>query len=251
MRVSAQVARKLQGMRAAGRIVRATLDLARELATPGRRTEEIDAPARELILAKGGTPLFLGYRGFPATICVSINEEVVHGIPGKRRLVAGDIVSVDVGVRRSGWCADAASTFPVGETSEEARRLVATTEEALRRAIEKVRPGLNLAEVSGAIQSCAESAGFSVVRRYAGHAIGRQMHEQPQVPNFVDGSLLEAGIILKPGMALAIEPMINAGGSEVEGLADGWTVVTRDRRLSAHFEHTVAATEAGPEVLTA
>ena len=248
--MSARYARKLKGMREAGRIVRAALDVAGEMIIPGRITREIDDAVREVIRGSGATPLFLGYRGFPATVCVSVNEEVVHGIPGERRLEEGEIVSVDVGVRRGEWCADAAATSAVGRVSDEAQRLMDVTREALRRATEKVRPGVNLAEISGAIQSCVESEGYSVVERYAGHAIGRQMHEQPQVPNFVDGSLVAAGIVLKEGLALAIEPMVNAGGADVEVLSDGWTVVTRDRSMSAHFEDTVMATADGPRILT-
>jgi len=242
-------------MARAGKIVRASLDLAGEMATPGRRTEEIDAAVAELIRDRGGKGLFLGYQGlagvpFPATICSSINEEVVHGIPGPRELREGDILSVDVGVSLRGWCADAAETFAVGEVTPEARRLVDVTRGALARAVEKVVAGVNLAEVCGAIQSHAEGNGFSVVKAYTGHAIGKRMHEQPQVPNFVDRGLMSAGTILKEGLALAIEPMVNAGTEDVESLEDGWTVVTRDRSLSAHFEHTVMATSDGPLVLT-
>jgi len=243
--------RQIRHMEDAGRIVAAALDEMGRMAVPGATTGQLNARAEEIIRDSGGVPLFLGYRGFPASTCISIDEEVVHGIPGARELEPGEIVSIDVGVRKKGWCGDAARTFTVGETTDEKRRLVDVTQQALDAAIGRMRPGMALAEVCGAVQSCAEKNGFSVVKQYTGHGIGRQMHEDPQVPNFIEEALLRTGVKLEIGMVLAIEPMLNAGASDVETLDDGWTVVTRDRKPSAHWEHTVALTEDGPRVLTA
>ncbi|MFH0963276.1 MAG: type I methionyl aminopeptidase [Planctomycetota bacterium] len=245
-----KTARQVRLMERAGRIVAEALLEVRGMIALSVTTAALNARVDEVIRKNGGVPLFLGYRGFPASACISVNEEVVHGIPGPRELVRGDLVSVDVGVRRKGWCADAAWTFPVGEVSERDRALLAVGREALSDAIAKARAGLALAELCGAIQSRAERNGFSVVRKYTGHGIGREMHEEPQVPNFVDGGILRAGTKLEVGMVLAIEPMVNAGGGDVETLSDGWTVVTRDRLTSVHFEHTVAVTEDGARVLT-
>jgi methionyl aminopeptidase len=192
-------------------------------------------------------PAFKGYRGFPASICASPNEVVVHGFPSERQLEEGDILSLDLGAEYRGYYGDAALTVPVGRVSLEAERLLRVTEEALRRGVEQARPGNRLHDISWAIQSCAEEAGYGVVREYVGHGIGRSMHEDPQVPNFGRPG---SGPRLQAGMVLAIEPMINAGTAAVELLEDGWTVVTADRRLSAHFEHTVAIREEGPDVLT-
>jgi len=242
--------RQLGYMQEAGRIVAKVLEAIGDMLTPGVTTAELNALAEKVIRGDGGVPLFLGYRGFPAASCISINEEVVHGIPGQRRINEGDLVSVDVGVRKKGWCGDAAKTFAVGDVSQQDRRLMDVAAEALSDSIDKVRPGRALAEVCGTIQSVAEKNGFSVVKQYTGHGIGRDMHEEPQIPNFVDTAMLAAGVKLEVGMVLAIEPMLNAGASEVETLKDGWTVVTSDRRPSAHFEHTVAVTKDGPRVLT-
>lgn len=249
--VSLKTERQVRHMEDAGRIVAAVLDEMGRMAVPGATTGELNARADEIIRDNGGIPLFLGYHGFPASTCISIDEEVVHGIPGGRELQPGEIVSIDVGVRKKGWCGDAARTFIVGETTDQKRRLVDVTRRSLHAAIARMRPGMALAEVCGAVQSCAEKGGFSVVRQYTGHGIGRQMHEDPQVPNFVEEALLRARLKLEIGMVLAIEPMLNAGTSDVETLKDGWTVVTRDRKPSAHWEHTVAVTEDGPRILTA
>jgi len=242
--------REIRRMREAGRIVAEVLEEIGAMVRPEIATAELNARAEEVIRRRGGVPLFLGYRGFPASTCISINEEVVHGIPGERRVRDGDLVSVDVGVRKNGWCADAARTFAAGEVVERDRRLLAAAEEALAEAIRKARAGLALAEVCGAVQARAERNGFSVVRQYTGHGIGREMHEEPQIPNFVDTGILRAGVKLEVGMTLAIEPMVNAGASDVETLEDGWTVVTLDRLPSVHCEHTVAVAEDGPQVLT-
>lgn len=239
--------RELQYMREAGRIVALTLQELEKAIKPGVTTKELDSLAEEFIRRQGARPAFKGLYGFPASICTSVNEEVVHGIPGPRRLREGDIISIDVGTEVEGYHGDGAWTFPVGEISEEAARLLEVTREALYRGIEKAVAGNRLSDISHAIQTYVESHGFSVVRDFVGHGIGRRMHEEPQVPNFGPPG---RGPRLEEGMTLAIEPMVNAGTGAVRRLDDGWTVVTRDGGLSAHFEHTVAITAAGPEILT-
>ncbi|HAA33765.1 MAG TPA: type I methionyl aminopeptidase [Firmicutes bacterium] len=238
---------EIELMRQAGRIVAGTLQELAGAVRPGITTIQLDTLARQYIQKSGARPAFLGYHGFPATICTSLNEEVVHGIPGLRRLKAGDIISIDVGVFYKGYYGDAAATFPVGEVSPLAKRLLEVTRESLYKGIEKAYPGNRLYDISAAIQTYVESRGFSVVRSYVGHGIGSEMHEEPQVPNF---GLPGKGPLLEAGMVLAIEPMVNAGTWEVETLSDDWTVVTKDRNLSAHFEHTVAIMQDGPEILT-
>jgi len=243
--------RELERMRAAGRLVGEALAMLQDMARPGVCTRELDVAFVRLLRQRGAEAAFKGYRGFPASICTSVNEEVVHGIPGDRRLAQGDLLSLDVGVRLDGYYGDAALTVPVGKVNPGARKLLATGGRALEEAITQMWPGRRLRDVSSAIQRTAEAEGFSVVRQFVGHGIGRQMHEDPQVPNFVDGaSGFELDLELRPGLVLAPEPMLNAGTWEVEILEDGWTVVTKDRRLSVHFEHTVAVTNDGPEVLT-
>jgi methionyl aminopeptidase len=234
-------------MREAGRIVAGVLDMLEEHIKPGVRTEVLDILADEYIKERNGTPSFLGYRGFPKSICTSVNEEVVHGIPGKRRLKEGDIIGVDVGVILDGYQADAARTYAVGEVSPEARRLMRVTAEALEAGIKACRPGNRLGDVSHSIQSVAEGGGFSVVIQYVGHGIGKEMHEEPQIPNFGPPG---RGPRLERGMTFALEPMVNQGRHEVVVGEDGWTVRTVDGKLSAHFEHTVAITADGPYKLT-
>ena len=242
---------EIEKMRDAGRVLAQALQEAERLVRPGVSTEEIDRVVRDFVLARGGKLLFYRYKGFPASTCISINEEVVHGIPSpKRRLREGDIVSIDVGVRLGGYCSDAACTFPVGQVSEEAARVIEVCRGALARGIEAAVAGGKLSSISRGIQDYVESNGFSVVRQFVGHGIGKKMHERPQVPNYVEAGFQRDDILLRPGLVLAIEPMVNAGTWEVETLKDGWTVVTRDRKLSAHCEHTVAVTEEGPQVLT-
>jgi methionyl aminopeptidase len=240
--------REIECIRQAGAVVAEVLELCSRLAAPGVTTAELDREAEALIRERGGIPLFKGYRGFPASICASVNEEVVHGIPGDRALADGDILSVDVGVRLGAYCADAASTVPVGVIMPDAVRLMNICREALAKGIAALAPGVRLSALSGAIQKYVEAQGCSVVRDYTGHGIGREMHEDPQVPNFVSGAVRD--VTLPEGCVLAIEPMVNAGGHAVRRLANGWTVVTRDRSLSTHFEHTVAVTADGPLVLT-
>ncbi len=232
----------------ASRVVALTIAFLRERVKPGITTADLDRWAEDFIVREGARPAFKGYRGYPATLCTSVNEEVVHGIPSPRkRLEEGDIIGVDVGAIVEGYHGDAAVTLPVGEISEEAAQLIRVTEEALAAGLAQVNVGNRLSDVSHAIQSVAEGGGYSVVTDFVGHGIGRNLHEDPQVPNF--GKPGE-GPRLKEGLVLAIEPMVNVGGSAVEVLEDRWTVVTRDRKLSAHFEHTIALTVDGPKVLT-
>ncbi len=238
---------EIELMRQAGRIVARTLQELARAVKPGITTIQLDTLARRYIEKLHGRPAFRGYHGYPASICASLNDEVVHGIPSLRRLKTGDIISIDVGVFYKGYYGDAAATFPVGEVSPLAERLLEVTRESLYKGIEKAFPGNHLYDISAAVQTYVESQGFSVVRNYVGHGIGSEMHEEPQVPNF---GLPGKGPVLEAGMVLAIEPMVNAGTWEVETLNDDWTVVTRDRSLSAHFEHTVAILQDGPEILT-
>jgi len=224
-----------------------TLDLIESKIKPGMRTLDIDKMAEDYIISRRAIPAFKGYHGFPAATCISIDEEVVHGIPGERRLVEGQLVSVDLGTIYGGYYGDAARTFAIGEISEEKRRLMNVTRDCLDAAIAKVRSGIKLGEISHAVQTTAEKAGFSVVRDMVGHGIGRAMHEDPQIPNYGHP---DVGPVLEKGMVLAIEPMVNIGDYKVTQKADGWTIVTADGSPSAHFEHSVAVTNDGCEILT-
>lgn len=235
-------------MREAGRIVAGTHEALRQAIKPGVPTSELDRIAYEYCSERGARPAFKGYRGFPASLCVSINEEIVHGIPSRKRILReGDIVSLDFGVVYQGFYGDAAKTVPVGDVSDEAANLLKVTEEALYKGIEQAAPGRRLHDISAAVQAHAEVNGYSVVRQYVGHGIGRNMHEAPHVPNFGKPG---TGPLLKTGMVLAIEPMVNVGTYETLEKGDKWTVVTKDSSLSAHFEHTVAITADGHEILT-
>lgn len=236
-------------MRDAGRIVAEILVLLAEAARAGVTTAELDRLSRRELAARKAAPAFLGYRGFPAALCVSLNSEVVHGIPSERRKIAeGDLVSLDFGCIWKGFYADAAVTVGIGRVTPEAQKLIAITRESLNKGIDAMKPEARLGDVSSAVQAHVEAAGFSVVRDFVGHGIGRALHEEPPVPNYGRAG---TGPRLTPGMVLAIEPMVNCGRPDVTVLADGWTAVTNDKSLSAHFEHTVALTEAGPEILTA
>ncbi len=234
-------------MRRPNRMVAELLDYLEGMIRPGVTTKELDNKAEAFILKRGGKPAFKGYHGYPATICASINEEVVHGIPGNRRLKEGDIIGIDLGVVIDGFFGDAAKTFAVGKVDKKALKLMKITEESLYKGIEQAVEENRLYDISHAVQTHAEAAGFSVVRDFVGHGIGRQLHEEPQVPNYGPP---HQGPRLERGMALAIEPMINEGTWEVRVLKDGWTVVTADGKRSAHFEHTIAITKNGPEILT-
>ena len=236
-------------MRAAGRLVGEVLTELTARVAPGVTTSTLDEIAEELIRRAGAIPAFKGYHGYPATICASINEEVIHGIPSGRRILnEGDVISIDVGASLDGYYGDSAVTLPVGAVSEQAATLLRVTEESLYKAIERVRVGGRISDLGHAVQRHVEAFGFSVVREFVGHGIGVRMHEEPQVPNYGEPG---RGPRLTEGMVLAIEPMVNAGKPAVKVLADGWTAVTRDGSLSAHFEHTVAVTADGPWVLTA
>jgi methionyl aminopeptidase len=240
-------AQELERMARAGHVVAETHALVGEHVKPGVTTAELDKLAEEFIRSRGGVPTFLGYRGFPASLCLSPNDMVVHGIPGPYRLDEGDILSVDVGVTLDGFVADAAYTHPVGEVSEDAIRLLEVGQEALAAAVAQARVGNRLSDISHAVQSVTEAAGYSVIRSLVGHGVGRSMHEDPQIPNYGEPG---KGPLLQPGMTLAIEPMINAGGADVYVHDDHWSISTSDGSLSCHFEHTVAVTEAGPWILT-
>ena len=239
---------EVERIRESAQIVgRCLLLLGREV-RPGVTTKELDRMAEEFIRAQGGEPAFKGYRGYPASICASINEEVVHGIPnGKRVLKEGDVVSLDIGVKKAGFYGDAARTFAVGAISDAAQRLLEATERSLHAGIDQARPGGRVSDISSAIEREVKKSGFSVVRALVGHGVGKELHEEPQVPNY--GRPGE-GPKLRPGMVLAIEPMVNMGGADVITLSDQWTVVSADKSLSAHFEHTVAIGEDGPVVLS-
>jgi methionyl aminopeptidase len=239
---------ELERMREAGRLVGEVLTELTAHVAPGVTTADLDAMAEKRIAQAGATPAFKGYHGYPATICASINEEVIHGIPSGRRILnEGDIISIDVGVSLGGYFGDSAVTLPVGHVSESAATLLRVTDEALYKAIGSVKPGGRISDIGHAVQRHVEGYGFSVVREFVGHGIGQKMHEDPQVPNYGDPG---RGPRLAAGMVLAIEPMVNAGKPAVKVLADGWTAVTRDGSLSAHFEHTVAVTADGPWILT-
>jgi len=245
--VEIKTAQELKWMRRAGEVVGGLLVALAALVRPGMKTRELDERAMVYLHDHGAQPAFLGYRGFPASICVSVNEEVVHGIPAEREICAGDLVSLDVGAVVEGFYADAAITVMVGPVSAQAKRLVQATSQALEEGIARAVEGNRLSDISHAVQQRVERDGFGVVRDFVGHGIGRALHEDPPVPNFGPPHV---GPRLKAGMVLAIEPMATLGRYDVEVLRDGWTAVTKDRSLAAHFEHTVAITEHGPEILT-
>jgi methionyl aminopeptidase len=238
---------EIEKMRKSNAIVAAILEELRKKIRPGVKTIELDRLSEDLALKKGARPAFKGYRGYPYSLCTSVNSEVVHGMPSERELKEGDIVSLDFGILNDGYYGDAAVTVPVGEITPGARKLLKITEEALYRGIAEVKAGNRIGDISAAIQGHVEAAGYSVVRDLVGHGIGKSLHEDPQVPNYGSGG---RGIELKPGMVFAIEPMVNEGTYRVEILRDGWTVVTADGKLSAHFEHSVAITENGPVILS-
>ncbi|MBZ5751413.1 MULTISPECIES: type I methionyl aminopeptidase [Metabacillus] len=239
--------RELEIMREAGRIVALTHQELQKYITPGITTKELDVIAEKFIRSCNAIPSFKGYNGFRGSICVSVNEELVHGIPGDRVLREGDIISIDIGAKYNGYHGDSAWTYPVGEISDETQRLLDVTEESLYKGLKEAKPGDRLSNISHAIQTYVEECNFSVVREYVGHGVGQELHEDPQIPHYGPPN---KGPRLKPGMVLAIEPMVNAGTRYVKTLADDWTVVTVDGKVCAHFEHTVAITETGYEILT-
>jgi methionyl aminopeptidase len=238
---------EIEKMRAAGQIVARVLKRLSAMVGPGITTRDLDHEAERMIRDAGAYPTFKGYHGYTASICASVNDEVVHGIPGKRKLREGDIIGIDCGATYLGYVGDAAVTVPVGDVSENVKRLMETTRQSLYKAIEKCQVGNRLGDVCNAVQAYVEPLGYSVVRNYCGHGIGRAMHEEPQVPNYGRAG---TGPVLREGWVLAIEPMINLGRHDVKVLSDGWTVITMDGQPSAHFEHTVAITQDGPRILT-
>ncbi|GGE20792.1 methionine aminopeptidase 1 [Marinithermofilum abyssi] len=240
-------AKELEFLREAGRIVHEAHQVIRKAIRPGMTTKDLDRLAEKVIREHGATPSFKGYNGFPGSVCTSVNEELVHGIPSDRVLNDGDIVSVDIGACYKGYHGDSAWTYPVGQITDEASRLLEVTETSLYKGLEQAKPGARVGDISHAIQVYVEEAGFSIVREYVGHGVGQNLHEEPSVPNFGPPG---KGPRLKPGMTLAVEPMVNVGSRHVKTLADNWTVVTQDGSLCAHFEHTIAITEDGHEILT-
>ncbi|HZZ65824.1 MAG TPA: type I methionyl aminopeptidase [Candidatus Baltobacteraceae bacterium] len=239
--------REIQMMRRSGKVTAKVLGDLMRAAKPGMTTAELDELAEQGIRALGGVPTFKGYHGFPGSICASVNDEVVHGIPARRVLAEGDLLTIDIGTTLDGYVSDTAVTIPIGEVCENARRLMRVTQECLMAGIAQMYRGRRLGDIGAAVQQHAESNGYGVVRELVGHGIGTQMHEEPQVPNYGSRG---AGLELRPGLVLAIEPMITEGHYAVETLKDGWTVVTSDGKLSAHFEHTIAITDEGPKILT-
>lgn len=239
--------REIEIMREAGKIVALTHQELQKHIAPGITTKELDEIADRFIRQHDAVPSFKGYNGFSGSICASVNEELVHGIPGNRKLKDGDIISVDIGAKYKGYHGDSAWTYPVGEIPPETQKLLEVTEESLYRGLEEAKPGVRLSNISHAVQTYAEENGFSIVREYVGHGVGQDLHEAPQIPHFGPP---DKGPRLKPGMVLAVEPMVNAGSRYVKTLADNWTVVTVDGKMCAHFEHTIAITEEGYEILT-
>ncbi len=239
--------RELKIMKEACRISAGALQVIGKAIEPGVTTAELDRMAEQYILKEGGTPNFKNYQGYPATACISINNEVIHGIPGSRKILAGDIVSVDLGAKFNGYHGDNAATFACGDVSAEAKRLMDATRESLYEGIGAACAGNRIGDIGNAVQRYVESRGFSVVRQFVGHGIGTQLHEAPEVPNFGNPG---RGVRLLPGMTIAIEPMVNVGDPEVKVLSDGWTVITKDGSLSAHFEHTIVVTPDGPQIMT-
>ncbi|NMD72385.1 type I methionyl aminopeptidase [Bacillus sp. DNRA2] len=239
--------REIEIMREAGRIVALTHEELKKHIRPGITTKELDVIAEQFILKQGAIPSFKGYNGFRGSICASVNDELVHGIPGDRVLNNGDVISIDIGAKYNGYHGDSAWTYPVGEIAEETKRLLEVTEESLFVGLKEAKPGERLSNISHAIQTYVEANGFSIVREYVGHGVGQDLHEDPQIPHYGPPN---KGPRLKPGMVLAIEPMVNAGSRYVKTLADDWTVVTVDGCMCAHFEHTIAITETGYEILT-
>lgn len=239
--------KEIQGIRTSGRIVAETLDYIKDYLQPEKTLSEIENLCADFIIKNSAIPAFKGYHGFPANVCISVNNEVVHGIPNGRKIKSGDLVKIDIGVLKDGFYADGARTFPVGEISAELQQLLDVTEKSLYLGIDQARDGNHLGDISSAIQQYVETHGFSVVRELTGHGVGIELHEEPMIPNF--GMSLK-GIVLKKGMTLAIEPMVNLGRYQVETLSNKWTVVTKDGLASAHFEHTILVTDNKPEILT-
>ena len=241
---------EIELMRRAGKITAAARAFAGEMVIPGVTTQEIDKRVHDFIISQGATPAFLNYNGFPKSVCISVNEQVIHGIPGKRKLREGEIVSIDVGVVYNGYVGDCAATYCAGSCSEEAERLIKVTKQSFFEGIKFAREGKRVSDISRAVQAYVEANGFSVVREFVGHGVGARLHEPPEVPNYVENPRRGADPRLVKGMTLAVEPMINSGGAAIRILQDGWTVVTADKSLSAHYENTILITAGEPEILT-
>lgn len=246
--ITLKSSREIELMRQAGRITAAARALAGEMVAPGVTTQEIDKAVHRYIKSQGAVPSFLNYNGFPASVCISVNDEVIHGIPGNRVLREGDIVSIDVGAYKNGFHGDCAATYACGQISDEARRLIEVTKQSFYEGLKFAREGYRLPDLSGAIQRYVESNGFTVVREFVGHGIGAKLHESPEIPNFVDPRMGRPRFLR--GMTIAVEPMVNAGKAGIKVLPDGWTVKTADGRLSAHYENTILITDGEPEILT-
>ena len=248
--IKRKTAREIELMRCAGKIAAAARQVAGKMVTVGATTQSIDKKVRDFILSQGAVPTFLGYNGFPANICVSVNEQVIHGIPSSRKLIMGDVVSIDIGATKNGYIGDCAATFIAGIGSAESERLIAVTQECFYKGLEFARVGYRVSDISRAIQNHAESNGYSLVREYIGHGVGSKMHESPEVPNYVESPRKKADPRLLPGMTIAVEPMVNEGGAAIKILEDRWTVVTADGKNSAHYENTILITDGAPEILT-
>jgi len=247
--INRKSAREIELMRTAGRIAALARNLAGTMVTVGATTRSINRAVHEYLISQGAVPTFLGYRDYPAGICISVNEEVIHGIPGSRKLLQGDIVGIDIGATKSGYIGDCAATFIAGAGDAESERLIKVTRECFYAGLKNAKAGNRVSDISGAIQKHAEANGFSVVREYTGHGVGTKLHESPEIPNFIEIPKKRDPRLI-PGMTLAIEPMVNAGAAEIEVLDDGWTVVTVDRKNSAHYENTILITDGEPEILT-
>jgi len=247
--INQKTAREIELMREAGRIAALARNLAGSMVTVGTTTQSINKAVKKFLTSSGATPTFLGYRDYPASICISINDEVIHGIPGSRKLISGDVVSIDIGATKSGYIGDCAATYIAGEGSAESAKLLKVTRECFFESLKYAVVGNRISDISKAVQQHAEKNGFSVVREWTGHGIGTKLHEAPEVPNFVEYPLKKDPRLL-PGMTLAIEPMVNAGVPNIKVLSDGWTVVTADGKNSAHYENTILITEGEPEILT-
>jgi len=248
--IKRKTAREIEKMRKAGKIAAQARNLAGKLVTVGATTRSINKAVHDFLKSQGATPTFLGYRDYPASICISVNEEVIHGIPASRKLIQGDLVSIDIGATKDGYIGDCSATFIAGKGSSEAERLVKITRECFFEGLKYARPGNRVSDISRAIQQYAEENGYTVVREYTGHGVGSKLHETPEVPNFIEVPRKKADPRLIPGMTLAVEPMVNAGCAEIKVLSDGWTVVTADGKNSAHYENTILITDDEPEILT-
>jgi len=248
--INRKTAREIELMRSAGKIAAQARSLAGKMVKVGATTRSIDKAVYDFLKSNGAVPTFLGYRDYPASVCISINDEVIHGIPNSRKLIQGDIVSIDIGATKNGYIGDCSATFTAGKCSEESERLIKVTRECFYEGLKKAKAGNRVSDISNAIQQHAEQNGFSIVREYTGHGVGTKLHESPEVPNYVELPRPKRNPRLVPGMTLAVEPMVNAGGAEIEILDDGWTVVTADGKNSAHYENTILITEGEPEILT-